>query len=64
MDWEAILRAGVRQLQLKPADLWALTPAEFGLLMGLDSAPDRMTRDALNALSELYPDTQKGQQNE
>ncbi len=31
-DWPSLLRAGVRGLGLRPAEFWALTPAELHLL--------------------------------
>ncbi len=56
LDWPALLRAGLHTLQLKPAEFWALTPAELGLMLGLDARALPMNRAELEALSGLYPD--------
>ncbi len=56
LDWPALLRAGLHTLRLKPAEFWALTPAELGLMLGLDGRPLPMNRAELDDLSRLYPD--------
>lgn len=56
LDWPALLRAGLQTLRLQPAEFWSLTPAELGLLLGLDLGPRPMTRDAFAALAALHPD--------
>ncbi|WP_339645812.1 phage tail assembly chaperone, partial [Jannaschia helgolandensis] len=33
-DWPALMAAGLRGLGLKPAEFWALTPAELAFLLG------------------------------
>ncbi|MDP4991674.1 MAG: phage tail assembly chaperone [Marivita lacus] len=53
-DWPALMRAGVRGLGLRPAEFWALTPAELHLLLGGGSAP--LGRSGLDALMAAYPD--------
>lgn len=54
-DWPALMRAGIVGLQLPPEQFWALTPAEFRLLLGEGvSAPLR--RAGLDALMEAFPD--------
>lgn len=58
-DWPALLRAGVRGLGLRPAEFWALTPAEFRLMMGIDAGRSPMGRSALEALSQAYPDEKR-----
>jgi uncharacterized phage protein (TIGR02216 family) len=50
------MRAGVRGLGLRPAEFWALTPAELHLLLGGGYAP--LGRSGLDALMAAYPDTQ------
>ncbi len=55
-DWPALLRAGVRGLRLRPAEFWALTPAEFRLMMGIDASSAPMGKTALDALARAYPD--------
>lgn len=56
-DWPALLRVGVRGMRLRPAEFWALTPAEFRLMMGIDASTAPMGRASLEALSQAYPDT-------
>jgi len=58
-DWPALLRTGVRNLGLRPAEFWALTPAEFRLMMGIDAGAAPMQRSALEALSQAYPDEER-----
>lgn len=41
---------------LRPADFWALTPAEWRALQGEAGAPTRAEADAL---AQLYPDTEE-----
>ena len=55
-DWPALQRAGLRGLRLSPAAFWALTPAEFRLLMGIDAGQAPMSRASLDALAAAYPD--------
>jgi uncharacterized phage protein (TIGR02216 family) len=51
------MRAGLRGLGLKPAEFWALTPAELMLMLGLeDGGATAFGRDKLAELSALYPD--------
>lgn len=56
MDWPGLMRAGMRGLGLRPAEFWALTPAELALMLGVGARPPAMDRARLKALSELYPD--------
>lgn len=55
-DWPALMRAGLCGLRLRPAEFWALTPAEFALLLGADPAAAPMTRGVLEALARAFPD--------
>lgn len=55
-DWPALMKAGLHSLGLRPAEFWALTPAEFRLLLGIDASAAPMNRAALDALSRAYPD--------
>jgi uncharacterized phage protein (TIGR02216 family) len=55
-DWPALLRAGLQHLRLRPAEFWALTPAELALMLGLDQRPLPMGRARLLQLSEQFPD--------
>lgn len=55
-DWPALMRVGMQQLGLKPDEFWALTPAEFWLLLGEDAGRAPMGRSRLDELSAAYPD--------
>lgn len=57
MAWGTLLRAGVRELGLRPDEFWALTPAEFLLIAG--DQPNTMTRAGLTALMARFPDKDK-----
>jgi uncharacterized phage protein (TIGR02216 family) len=50
------MRAGMLGLRLSPAEFWALTPAEFRLLLGEGGQSDTLQRDGLDALMAAYPD--------
>lgn len=56
MDWAGLMRAGMQGLGLKPAEFWALCPAELWLMLGAggDAAP--MARARLDELSRAFPD--------
>jgi len=57
MDWQALMRAGIGGAGLRPAEFWALTPAELWLICGggpAGAAP--MSRARLDALMERFPD--------
>lgn len=60
MDWPNLLRSGLHVLRLRPAELWALTPAELQVMLGLDEKLMPMARDRLAELERAYPDTQGG----
>lgn len=65
LDWPGLIRAGLCGLRLRPAEFWALTPAELMLMLGLDDggrAP--MVRDRLDDLIRAFPDDVKGSDNE
>ncbi|MEO1549374.1 MAG: phage tail assembly chaperone [Pseudomonadota bacterium] len=55
--WGAMLRVALRDLRLSPEAFWALTPAEFLILTGLDQGGGAMTRSQLDLLSRRFPDT-------
>ena len=60
IDWPALMRVGMRGLGLRPAEFWALTPAELALMLdqaGGGAAP--MTRSGLDALLARWPDPSK-----
>lgn len=57
-DWPALMRAGVHGLGLKPAEFWALTPAELRLMLGEGKGARPMARDGFEALRRAFPDEQ------
>lgn len=59
-DWNGLLRVGLTQLGLKPAEFWALTPVELALMLGPPSEGQAMSRSALDALLQKYPDAGPG----
>lgn len=59
LDWPALLRVGVRVLGLRPAEFWALTPAELRLMLG-DLAPAALGRARFDELLAAYPDASGG----
>lgn len=58
-DWPLLMEAGVRGAGLRPAEFWALTPADLMLILGPGAAASPMARDALAALEATYPDEGK-----
>ncbi|WP_195759899.1 phage tail assembly chaperone [Paracoccus sp. S-4012] len=52
------MRAGIAGLGLKPAEFWALTPAELALMLGIDpgGAGGGMSRARLDELAARFPD--------
>lgn len=56
-DWPALMRVAVHGLGLGPAEFWALTPAEFLILLGPESGAAPLRRDAFEALLARFPDT-------
>lgn len=60
INWPRLLKAGLGGLALRPADFWALTPAELMLMLGVGGGDAPLTRDRLNALIDAFPDDEKG----
>ena len=56
LDWPGLMRAVMTGLGLKPAEFWALTPAELALMLGLDPGAGGMTRARLDELAARFPD--------
>lgn len=54
-DWLALLRAGLA-MGLKPHEFWALTPAEFEMMLGRGAGVAPMGRDRLEELRAAFPD--------
>lgn len=59
-DWQALMRAGIRGLGLRPAEFWDLTPAELRLMLGADAGGPSMGRDRLDELMAAFPDRKAG----
>ncbi|KGM87151.1 phage conserved hypothetical protein [Roseovarius mucosus DSM 17069] len=57
-DWPALMRAGMQGLGLRPAEFWALTPAELRLMLGERQGVQPMARAGLEALLRAFPDRQ------
>lgn len=55
-DWPALMRVGLQHLRLQPEQFWALTPAEFTLLLGKPGSAAPLSRTRLNELSGAFPD--------
>ncbi|MEM1151010.1 MAG: rcc01693 family protein [Pseudomonadota bacterium] len=63
LDWPALCRLGMVQLRLKPAEFWALTPAELRLMAGpIGTSP--LGRAALSTLMEQFPDGLKDREDD
>ncbi|TCP42328.1 rcc01693 family protein [Rhodovulum marinum] len=60
-DWGALMKAGIRGLGLRPAEFWALTPAELMLMLGAVGGPAPMSRARLEELARAFPDNKKDQ---
>ncbi|RMC32504.1 rcc01693 family protein [Paracoccus siganidrum] len=56
LDWAGLMRAGIRGLGLRPAEFWALTPAELALMLGVEAGGAQMSRARLAELAARYPD--------
>ncbi|WP_342071276.1 rcc01693 family protein [Yoonia algicola] len=63
MDWPGLMRAGLHQLRLHPAQFWALTPAELQIMLGATGATAPMGRLQLDALLRDFPDDVKDDEN-
>jgi uncharacterized phage protein (TIGR02216 family) len=59
LDWPALMRAGMVGLRLRPAEFWALTPAELSLLLGIAGRPPALGRARLDELMRRFPDPPK-----
>ena len=56
-DWPGLMRAGLCGLGLRPAEFWALTPAELMLMLGVEPGQSGvMGRARLEELAARYPD--------
>ncbi len=59
-DWPGLMRLGLSRLALRPAEFWALTPAELQLMLGPVGDTGPLLSEGLAALMAAYPDTEKG----
>lgn len=59
-DWGALLRAGLGRLGLRPAEFWALTPAELMLMLGAGGGVRPMGRAGFEVLAGAWPDREAG----
>ena len=60
IDWPRLIRLGLVDLRLKPAEFWDLTPAELFLLAGVVPGERPMDRGGLEALMARFPDAPRG----
>ncbi|WP_306133119.1 rcc01693 family protein [Roseivivax marinus] len=60
-DWQTLMRAGLRGLNLSPETFWALTPAELRLLLGDGAGGRPMGRRRLDELMAAFPDRTGGE---
>lgn len=59
-DWPALMRAGICGLGLRPAEFWALTPAELALMLGGGGAAVvPLGRERLEELAAAFPDDEE-----
>ncbi|MRU16981.1 phage tail assembly chaperone [Roseovarius sp. A21] len=63
-DWPALMQAGMRGLGLRPAEFWALTPAELELMLGTRAGIAPLRRGGLEALMADFPDAPKDTKDE
>ena len=54
--WEAIMRFGLAELRLPPAQFWALSLREFSLLVPQANRGKPITRTEFDALRRTFPD--------
>lgn len=59
-DWPGLLRLGLTRLGLRPAEFWALTPAELQLMLGPPGETAPLLSEGLAALMAAYPDKERG----
>ncbi|MDO6731016.1 phage tail assembly chaperone [Marinovum sp. 2_MG-2023] len=60
INWPRLMTAGLRGLGLRPAEFWALTPAELMLMLGVGGGNAPLTRDRLDQLIAAFPDDGTG----
>jgi uncharacterized phage protein (TIGR02216 family) len=55
--WASVIRFGLGHLRLTPDAFWRLSLPELKALLGANAAPDMSSRQALDELMALFPDT-------
>lgn len=60
--WSSLMRAGLHDLRLTPAQFWDLTPAELMLMLGHEGRTTVLSRARFEELSRNYPDTREGRE--
>ena len=55
LDWRGLMHAGLHGLRLRPAEFWALTPAELQMMLG-ETRADALESD-VSALEQTLGDT-------
>lgn len=55
-DWPVLMRAGLQGLGLQPDVFWALTPAEFQVMLGDPAKAGPLLSEGLDALMSAFPD--------
>lgn len=58
-EWPALMRAGLQDLGLRPAEFWALTPGELQMMLGRDAGDAPLDRARLATLLRAFPDSKK-----
>lgn len=56
LDWPSLMKVGLRGLRLSPEAFWALTPAEFQLMLDEPGKNGPLLSTGLDALMAVYPD--------
>lgn len=56
IDWPVLMQAGLRGLGLRPAEFWALTPAELMVMLGRGGAAAPLARSRLEEMLRQWPD--------
>ena len=64
LDWPALMTLGLSHLRLRPAEFWALTPAELQIMLGDPGRDAPLLSDGLEALMAAWPDETKGMPDE
>lgn len=63
-DWPGLMRLGLKGLGLRPAEFWALTPAELMIMLGREGGAAPLGRARLEELARAFPDRGSGQETE